>query len=108
MNNSNEGISSSSITVCFLRNNFSLYDFNYQLKSSASAGKTWAQVVNSSAGNGIPSPFTSLCPYAQAGDCPYAEDCTYVHGDTCEFCGNACLHPTNEEQRKSHTDVSYW
>ncbi len=73
---------------------------------SASSAKTWAQIVNSSAGNSVlPSPFTSLCPYAEAGDCPYAEACTYLHGDTCEFCGNKCLHPTNEKQRKAHTDV---
>ncbi|XP_026290271.1 probable E3 ubiquitin-protein ligase makorin-1 isoform X1 [Frankliniella occidentalis] len=71
----------------------------------ASSAKTWAQIVNASAGNSLPpSQFTSLCPYAEAGDCPYAEACTYLHGDTCEFCGNKCLHPTNEKQRKAHTD----
>ncbi|XP_034252340.1 probable E3 ubiquitin-protein ligase makorin-1 [Thrips palmi] len=70
----------------------------------ASSGKTWAQVVNATAGNGVPSPYTSLCPYAEAGECPYAENCTYLHGETCEFCGNNCLHPTNEDQRKTHTD----
>lgn len=70
----------------------------------AFSGKTWAQVVNATAGNGVPSPYTSLCPYAEAGDCPYAENCTYLHGETCEFCGNSCLHPSNEEQRKTHTD----
>lgn len=72
----------------------------------ASSGKTWAQIVNATAGNGVPSPYTSLCPYAEAGECPYADNCTYLHGETCEFCGNSCLHPTNEDQRKTHTDVS--
>jgi len=37
------------------------------------------------------------------GFCRYGEaDCSYVHGDMCELCGQPALHPANEEQRQQH------
>jgi E3 ubiquitin-protein ligase makorin len=45
-----------------------------------------------------------LCPYAMAGVCPYIEQCTYLHGDYCDLCGNYCLHPTDQLQRRRHNE----
>lgn len=43
-----------------------------------------------------------LCPFAMMGECRYGDQCAYIHGDICEQCGQACLHPTNVEQRRQH------
>ena len=43
-----------------------------------------------------------LCPFAQVRDCPYGDDCTYLHGDLCDMCGCLCLHPTDLTQRMQH------
>lgn len=45
-----------------------------------------------------------LCPFAAIRDCPYGDQCSYLHGDLCDMCGCLCLHPTDEEQRKEHQD----
>lgn len=44
-----------------------------------------------------------LCPYAMVSDCPFGLKCECLHGDVCDMCGYACLHPTDEAQRKKHT-----
>ena len=36
----------------------------------------------------------------------YGAGCAYIHGETCDYCGNACLHPTPLDQRRSHLAVS--
>ncbi|KFM83406.1 putative E3 ubiquitin-protein ligase makorin-2, partial [Stegodyphus mimosarum] len=46
-----------------------------------------------------------LCSYFMQGDCPYNDQCPYVHGDECELCGSACLHPYDERQRKAHIEL---
>ena len=46
-----------------------------------------------------------LCPYASHGECWYGENCTYRHGELCDFCGKAKLDPLDEEQRKKHIEV---
>ncbi|XP_067000780.1 probable E3 ubiquitin-protein ligase makorin-1 [Anabrus simplex] len=45
-----------------------------------------------------------LCPQLQNGKCENGADCPYLHGDTCELCGQACLHPHDVEQRKKHNN----
>lgn len=46
-----------------------------------------------------------LCPYGEAtGFCKKLE-CPYLHGDICELCGRAALHPFNEDSRQKHTNV---
>lgn len=49
-----------------------------------------------------------LCSYAEGdGYCKYPPgECQYLHGDICDLCGRAALHPYNEEQRKKHTQVN--
>lgn len=45
-----------------------------------------------------------LCPFARGSDhCPQP-DCTYLHGDKCDFCNCLCLHPFDREQRNIHRD----
>lgn len=48
-----------------------------------------------------------LCPYAEReGLCKYPPgECTYLHGEVCDFCTKPALHPYNEELRKKHTQV---
>lgn len=50
-----------------------------------------------------------LCPYAEGdGFCKYPPgECAYIHGDLCDLCGRAALHPHNEDLRKKHTQVNY-
>ena len=50
--------------------------------------------------------FSELCPfYMVSGRCQRGT-CTYIHGNLCEMCQLACLHPTDENQRNSHIKVS--
>ena len=49
---------------------------------------------------------STLCPYAEVGECQYGEDCAYFHGEICELCGLAALHPIDAQQRQKHVDVS--
>ena len=60
--------------------------------------KSWAQVVNT----GLTYPgmeMTSsqaeslLCPFFKVGECRYGNSCAYIHGQTCDYCGQASLHP---------------
>lgn len=56
----------------------------------------------------------TLCPYIQSTitktdgsiSCRYGERCPYQHGDLCDICGSYCLHPTDQNQRKTHQKVS--
>ncbi|XP_077983434.1 putative E3 ubiquitin-protein ligase makorin-1 [Glandiceps talaboti] len=43
-----------------------------------------------------------LCPYAIFGTCRYGENCKYLHGNTCDMCGKACLHPDDPDQNEKH------
>ncbi|XP_055927368.1 probable E3 ubiquitin-protein ligase makorin-1 [Argiope bruennichi] len=49
-------------------------------------------------------PSMELCSYFVDGDCPFEEQCPYVHGDICELCGKACLNPYDDKQRQMHTE----
>lgn len=76
--------------------------------------KSYAEVLNPMAGKKIlssqphlsPSNKMKLCPFQEAGECKYGSQCVYIHGDTCDLCGHACLHPQDNEQRKKHINVS--
>lgn len=48
-------------------------------------------------------PSEELCPFFAEGDCPFPE-CRLVHGEVCELCQKAYLHPSNEEARKAHIE----
>jgi len=54
----------------------------------------------------LPSGTMELCPYAAHGDCPYSDQCVYVHGDICDLCQCAVLSPFDLDQRQQHTEVS--
>ncbi|MFH4974001.1 hypothetical protein AB6A40_000710 [Gnathostoma spinigerum] len=43
-----------------------------------------------------------LCPYYETGFCERGSECMFVHGDVCDLCNIACLHPNDEEQRSQH------
>lgn len=67
---------------------------------------SYAQAVNANAGQASHSPSDPLCPYAEASGICKKLDCPYLHGDICDLCGAAALHPYNEEHRKKHTNVT--
>ena len=69
--------------------------------------KSWAQVVNT----GVTYPGMEmsssqaeslLCPFFKVGECRYGDSCAYIHGQTCDYCGQASLHPTHLDQRRLH------
>jgi len=69
--------------------------------------RSWAQVVNT----GITYPGCELsiteaesllCPFFKVGECRYGVGCAYIHGHQCDYCGQACLHPTHLDQRRGH------
>eukprot|EP00092_Neocalanus_flemingeri_P040322 GFUD01043917.1.p1 GENE.GFUD01043917.1~~GFUD01043917.1.p1 ORF type:complete len:617 (+),score=100.08 GFUD01043917.1:143-1852(+) len=69
--------------------------------------RSWAQVVNTGvtyAGCELSTgeAESALCPFYRVGECRYGEGCAYIHGETCDYCGQACLHPTHIDQRRSH------
>ncbi|XP_076062541.1 putative E3 ubiquitin-protein ligase makorin-1 isoform X2 [Oratosquilla oratoria] len=46
-----------------------------------------------------------LCPfYLMSGVCQFGDKCQQIHGLFCEVCQLACLHPNDEEQRKTHVE----
>ncbi|XP_011158809.1 probable E3 ubiquitin-protein ligase makorin-1 isoform X3 [Solenopsis invicta] len=71
---------------------------------STSMPVSYAQAVNPSGQASNPA-LEPLCPYAEATGICKNSNCTYLHGDICELCGRAALHPHNEELRKKHTNA---
>ena len=69
--------------------------------------KSWAFVVNPNAMSemSIADAESQLCPFYVMGECRYNEHCTCIHGDICDLCGKAVLHPEHERQRKQHSQV---
>jgi len=69
--------------------------------------RSWAQVVNSNIvkqGNNlsVADAESQLCPYFRVGECRYGDICMYIHGNSCDYCGQNVLHPNHENQRKAH------
>jgi len=69
--------------------------------------RSWAQVVNSNIvkqGNNlsVADAESQLCPYYRVGECRYGDICMYIHGNSCDYCGQNVLHPNHENQRKAH------
>ena len=50
-------------------------------------------------------PNQLLCPFSTNRECPYGEDCEYVHGTMCDLCGLFVLKPGDENQNEEHTKV---
>lgn len=75
--------------------------------TSTSMPISYAQAVNPSGQASNPA-LEPLCPYAEASGLCRNINCTYLHGDICELCSQAVLHPYNEELRKKHTNVSVY
>ncbi|OAD57672.1 E3 ubiquitin-protein ligase makorin-1 [Eufriesea mexicana] len=78
-------------------------------KASTTSGTStmsisYAQAVNPSGQASNPS-VEPLCPYAEAIGICKKRNCTYLHGNICELCNRAALHPYNEELRKKHTNA---
>ena len=38
--------------------------------------------------------------------CRYGAMCVYIHGDSCDYCGQNSLHPLHAHQRRSHLAVN--
>lgn len=66
---------------------------------------SYAQAVNPTGQASNPA-LEPLCSFAEASGICKKLNCTYLHGDICELCNRAVLHPHNEELRKKHTNVS--
>ncbi|XP_032663886.1 probable E3 ubiquitin-protein ligase makorin-1 isoform X1 [Odontomachus brunneus] len=78
--------------------------FTSGTSTSTSKPASYAQAVNPSGQASSPA-LEPLCPFAEATGICRKLNCTYLHGDICEFCNCAALHPHNEEQQKKHTNA---
>lgn len=74
------------------------------ISTSTSAPTSYAEAVNPSGHASSPA-LEPLCPYAEATGICKKRMCKYLHGDICELCSCAALHPHNEELRKKHTNA---
>lgn len=44
-----------------------------------------------------------MCPYFEKLlDCPFGENCYYIHGAFCDMCNTACLNPFDLTQQEEH------
>jgi len=75
---------------------------------SSGGQRSWAEVVNPGGGTylgcevSVSEAESQLCPFWRVGECRYGAGCVYIHGETCDYCGQASLHPHNSEQRRKH------
>ena len=101
---------SSPINILFLHNSY--------------VGVSWANVAGGTTNNNsnniskelqeqqqliaaVTGPYSELCPfYMESGHCQHGDQCQYIHGQVCDMCQYACLHPTNPVQREEHVKVS--
>ncbi|XP_020285674.1 probable E3 ubiquitin-protein ligase makorin-1 isoform X2 [Pseudomyrmex gracilis] len=72
--------------------------------TSTSMPLSYAHAVNPSGQASSPA-LEPLCPYAETTGMCKNLNCTYLHGNICDLCGCAALHPHNEELRKKHTNA---
>ncbi|KAK6993922.1 E3 ubiquitin-protein ligase makorin-1 [Biomphalaria glabrata] len=52
--------------------------------------------------SGIHGSIQDLCPYNDMDECPYQDDCLFVHGDLCNVCRMPRLHPLDLNRRIQH------
>ncbi|KRZ01760.1 putative E3 ubiquitin-protein ligase makorin-1 [Trichinella zimbabwensis] len=45
-----------------------------------------------------------LCGYNVLGNCPFGENCKYVHGDMCELCKRRIIRPGNDAYKLRHQE----
>ncbi|XP_037070563.1 probable E3 ubiquitin-protein ligase makorin-1 [Pollicipes pollicipes] len=66
--------------------------------------RSYAAVVQPSGSGRDPddAELVPLCPYAAVGECRYGVHCVLLHGDVCEYCQCAVLHPNDAAQRRRH------
>ncbi|KZC11708.1 E3 ubiquitin-protein ligase makorin-1, partial [Dufourea novaeangliae] len=83
---------------------FSANDATSGTSTGSSLPVSYAQAVNPS-GQASSLSVEPLCPYSLATGICKKHNCTYLHGDICELCNRAALHPHNEDLRKKHTNA---
>lgn len=66
--------------------------------------QSYARVVSNSGQSSNPA-SEPLCPDAAANGICKLLDCHFLHGDICDMCGRAALHPYNKQQSQQHTSV---
>ncbi|XP_057323345.1 probable E3 ubiquitin-protein ligase makorin-1 isoform X1 [Microplitis mediator] len=74
------------------------------LSIKANKPESYARAVNNS-GQTLNPASEPLCPYAESSGVCKKLECPYLHGDICELCGSAALHPFNKERRQQHTSA---
>ena len=90
---------------------FNFYKDSVQQPSIARVGYCRAIPINSkesapSAQNARDYSKQICKSYKEEGLCEYAPgSCPYIHGDECELCGLAALHPLNKVQRQEHVSL---
>lgn len=93
----------SNITNVFLFFFKSEYDVSYA--QVAGAGDKGSSGGSNSEARSSDSEFCSS--YLMTGICEVGDHCTYIHGQFCEMCQLAYLHPYDKEQRRIHREVRY-
>ncbi|CAD6221273.1 GSCOCG00005122001-RA-CDS [Cotesia congregata] len=66
--------------------------------------ESYARAVNNT-GQTLNPASEPLCPYAESSGVCKKLECPYLHGDICDLCGSAALHPFNKERRQQHTSA---
>lgn len=73
--------------------------------SYANAASTGSHQTEDRGNDEVTDSSQLLCPFSTNKECPYGEDCVYLHGNICDLCGLAVLAPDNEEQNQQHKKV---
>ncbi|KAK0168619.1 hypothetical protein PV327_002397 [Microctonus hyperodae] len=64
--------------------------------------QSYARIVSNTGQSSNPA-SEPLCPDAAANGICKLLDCHFLHGDICDMCGRAALHPYNKQQSQQHT-----
>ncbi|KAL1230265.1 E3 ubiquitin-protein ligase [Trichinella pseudospiralis] len=78
-------------------------DLNDRTQTSASTAQSHNDVpanVETVVENGAREEI--LCGYYVLGNCPFGENCKYVHGDMCELCKRQILRPGDDAYKLMH------
>ena len=81
--------------------------FNIDAAEFVPKSKTWAEIASSNVPPqvemSVEDAESELCPFSVNGSCRFGDgQCAYVHGQVCDLCFVAALHPTHEAQRRQH------